>query len=144
MGMDRTFVIKGVPESNWILVDAKEQGIGRLATQIAYFLLGKHKPTFTPGVEMGDFVVVVNAERLSVSNERQITKFYNSQPARPDEGSSGPRYSRRSVGHAAAQQAGPPVDQKVKDLYRERAPARGAKPDPGSVKERRKDVRSVL
>lgn len=83
MGMDKTFVIKGTPESNWILVDANDQGIGRLATQVAYFLLGKHKPTFTPGVEMGDFVVVVNASKLRVSNERSLTKFYNHHSGYP-------------------------------------------------------------
>jgi len=76
MGMDKTFVIKGKPESSWILVDANDQGIGRLATQIAHFLLGKHKPTYTPGVEMGDFVVVVNASQLRISNERALTKNY--------------------------------------------------------------------
>jgi large subunit ribosomal protein L13 len=76
MGMDKTFVLKGTPESKWVLVDASDQGIGRLATQITHFLLGKHKPTFTPGVEMGDFVVVVNASQLRVSNERALTKNY--------------------------------------------------------------------
>lgn len=77
MGMDKTFVLKGKPESNWILVDAEAQGLGRLATQIAHYLLGKHKPTFTPGVEVGDFVVVVNAESLRLTNERMLTKFYH-------------------------------------------------------------------
>ncbi len=60
MALDKTFVLKGKPEAGWILVDATDQGIGRLATQIAAYLLGKHKPTFTPGVGMGDHVVVVN------------------------------------------------------------------------------------
>ena len=47
---------------DWVLVDANDQTLGRMATQIATLLLGKHKPGFTPGVEMGDFVIVVNAE----------------------------------------------------------------------------------
>lgn len=76
MGMDKTFVLKGKQESRWILVDANDQGLGRLATQIAAYLLGKHKPTFTPGVEMGDYVVVVNAKKLRLTNERLQTKFY--------------------------------------------------------------------
>ncbi len=76
MGMDKTYVVKGKPESKWILVNAESQGLGRLATQIAYYLLGKHKPTFTPGVEVGDYVVVVNAERLAITNERALTKVY--------------------------------------------------------------------
>lgn len=83
MGIDKTYVIKGKPESDWVLVDANDQGIGRLATQIAHFLLGKHKPTFTPGVEMGDFVVVVNASLLRITNERSLTKFYNHHSGYP-------------------------------------------------------------
>ncbi|WP_062189783.1 50S ribosomal protein L13 [Anaerolinea thermolimosa] len=74
--MDKTYVLKGKQESGWILVDASNQGLGRLATQISRYLLGKHKPTFTPGVEMGDYVVVVNASNLRLTNERMLTKFY--------------------------------------------------------------------
>ena len=59
--MDKTYVIKGTPESNWILVDAESQSLGRLSSQIVAYLLGKHKATYTPGVGMGDYVVVVNA-----------------------------------------------------------------------------------
>ena len=76
MAVDKTFVLKGTPEANWILVDATEQGIGRLATTIAHYLLGKHKPTYTPGVGMGDFVVVTNASRLSITGKRLDEKMY--------------------------------------------------------------------
>jgi len=76
MAVDKTFVLKGTPESEWILVDATDQGIGRLATQISRYLLGKHKPTFTPGVAMGDFVVVINASRLQITNKRMDEKNY--------------------------------------------------------------------
>ncbi len=76
MAVDKTFVIKGTPEAEWILVDAANQGIGRLATQIAGYLLGKHKPTFTPGVGMGDFVVVINASRLLITGKRLDQKNY--------------------------------------------------------------------
>lgn len=74
--MDKTYVIKGKPESNWILVDAADQNLGRLATQIAAYLLGKHKPTFTPGVAVGDYVVVINAGKLALSEKRLDTKKY--------------------------------------------------------------------
>ena len=74
--MDKTYVIKGKPESNWILVDAKDQSLGRLATQIAAYLLGKHKPSYTPGVEMGDYVVVVNARQVAISPKRMEQKVY--------------------------------------------------------------------
>lgn len=76
MAVDKTFVLKGKPEGEWILVDATDQGIGRLATQISRYLLGKHKPTFTPGVAMGDFVVVINASRLQIASKRMDEKNY--------------------------------------------------------------------
>ena len=60
----------------WVLVDANGQTLGRLATQIAGFLLGKHKPNFTPGVETGDYVVVVNAERIRVTGNKLTEKVY--------------------------------------------------------------------
>ncbi len=67
-------------ERKWYVVDANGQNLGRLAARIAHVLLGKHKPTFTPGVEMGDYVVVTNAEKVAVTgtktNSRMSTKMY--------------------------------------------------------------------
>lgn len=63
-------------DCQWLLVDANGQNLGRLATRIAAFLLGKHKPTFTPGVEMGDYVVVINAERITVTGKKLTEKIY--------------------------------------------------------------------
>jgi large subunit ribosomal protein L13 len=74
--VEKTFVPKGKQESGWILVDASQQGLGRLATVIAAYLLGKHKPIFTPGVDTGDFVVVINAKRMKLTQKRLNTKFY--------------------------------------------------------------------
>ncbi len=74
--MEKTYVIKGKAESEWLLFDANEQVLGRLATRIAEALLGKHKPNFTPGVDMGDFVVVVNAEKLLLTQKRLDEKMY--------------------------------------------------------------------
>ena len=74
--MEKTYVIKGEPSNEWLLVDANGQGIGRLATQIANYLLGKHKPEFTPGVKMGDFVVVINAAHLAITPKKMVTKMY--------------------------------------------------------------------
>ena len=62
-------------DRKWFVVDAKGENLGRLATRIAAVLLGKHKPTFTPGVEMGDYVVVVNAERVTVTGTKTTTKL---------------------------------------------------------------------
>ena len=76
MTVEKTYVIKGEPSNEWLLVDANGQGIGRLATQIANYLLGKHKPEFTPGVKMGDFVVVINAAHLAITPKKMVTKMY--------------------------------------------------------------------
>ena len=61
---------------DWVLVDANDQNLGRLATKIATLLIGKHKPTFTPGVDVGDFVVVVNSERIRVTGNKLEDKMY--------------------------------------------------------------------
>lgn len=74
--LDKTFVLKGKQEPEWLLVDADGQGIGRLATQIAGYLMGKHKATFTPGVDMGDVVVVINASKLEITEKRLDDKKY--------------------------------------------------------------------
>ncbi len=74
--MEKTYVPKGKVESGWILVDADGQGLGRMATVIASYLLGKNKPIYTPGVDTGDFVVVINSNQLKLTNKRMDTKFY--------------------------------------------------------------------
>jgi large subunit ribosomal protein L13 len=61
---------------DWVLVDASGQNLGRLATQIATVIIGKHKPQYTPGVDMGDFVVVVNAEKVEVTGSKLDDKIY--------------------------------------------------------------------
>lgn len=61
----------------WFLVDAKGQTLGRLAARIATVLRGKHKPTYTPHLDTGDFVVVVNAEKVAVTGNNKVTdKIY--------------------------------------------------------------------
>lgn len=81
--VDKTYVLKGTQEPEWLLVDAKGQGVGRLATVIAAYLLGKHKPTYTPGVDMGDVVVVINASELSITAKRLEEKTYYSHSGYP-------------------------------------------------------------
>jgi large subunit ribosomal protein L13 len=63
-------------ERNWLLVDAQGQTLGRLATQLADALRGKRKPTYTPHVDVGDFVVVVNAEKIAVTGDKLHEKMY--------------------------------------------------------------------
>jgi large subunit ribosomal protein L13 len=60
----------------WYVVDATGLTLGRLATQIAMVLRGKHKPTFTPGLDCGDFVIVVNADKIRVTGNKLDQKFY--------------------------------------------------------------------
>ena len=63
-------------ERNWLVVDATGQTIGRLATQIADTLRGKRKPEYTPHCDTGDFVIVVNAEKISVTGNKRTEKMY--------------------------------------------------------------------
>ena len=63
-------------ERVWYLVDAENRTLGRLATQIADVLRGKRKPTYTPHVDVGDFVIVVNAEKISVTGNKRAEKRY--------------------------------------------------------------------
>lgn len=72
---------------DWVLLDASGQNLGRLAARIAHVLLGKNKPAFTPGVELGDYVVVINAEKVTVTgtktSSKLTTKMYNQHSGYP-------------------------------------------------------------
>lgn len=61
---------------NWHLIDASDKPLGRLASQIAVLLRGKHKPIFSPHLDTGDFVVVVNAERVKLTGNKMRDKYY--------------------------------------------------------------------
>lgn len=60
----------------WYLVDAEDQTLGKLATKVAFILTGKHTPTYTPGVDMGDHVIVINAEKIKVTGKKLQDKWY--------------------------------------------------------------------
>ncbi len=60
----------------WIVVDAKDKVLGRLASEIAFRLMGKHKPEYAPHMDMGDFVVVLNADKIKVTGSKMDTKMY--------------------------------------------------------------------
>lgn len=66
----------GEVEQKWYVVDATDQVLGRLAARIATVLMGKHKPTYTPHVDVGDFVVVTNAERVRITGRKGEIKVY--------------------------------------------------------------------
>ncbi|MGI0481362.1 50S ribosomal protein L13 [Geminocystis sp. CENA526] len=70
-------------EKKWFIVDAQDQRLGRLATEIANVLRGKNKPTFTPHLDTGDFVIVVNAEKVVVTGKKGEQKLYRRHSGRP-------------------------------------------------------------
>ncbi len=70
-------------ERDWVLVDATGKTLGRLATQLAEVLRGKRKPQYTPHCDVGDFVVVVNAERISVTGKKRSKKLYHRHSGYP-------------------------------------------------------------
>ncbi len=70
-------------EPKWYVVDAAGQRLGRLATEIAMILRGKNKPTFTPHIDTGDFVIVVNAEKVVVTGRKSEQKLYRRHSGRP-------------------------------------------------------------
>lgn len=62
--------------AEWLLVDAKDKALGRVASQIATLIRGKHKPIFTPHLDAGDFVVVINAEKVKLTGSKLKNKYY--------------------------------------------------------------------
>ena len=82
--MNKT-TIPSLDSSNrqWYLVDAENQTLGRLATEVASVLRGKTKPNFTPHLDTGDFVVIVNAEKIQVTGRKATQKLYRRHSGRP-------------------------------------------------------------
>lgn len=77
MKRKKTFIAKSEGLSRqWFRVDASDKVLGRLATKVATYLRGKHKPIFTPHVDCGDFIVVINAEKIRVTGKKLKGKMY--------------------------------------------------------------------
>ncbi len=75
--MNKTqFFTRDVASQKWFVVDAQGQVLGRLATKVADVLRGKHKPTFTPNADIGDFVIVVNAAKVKLTGKKMTDKIY--------------------------------------------------------------------
>src|SRR6204780_1976730 len=80
----KTFVAKPSDrQRDWYVVDAQGKTLGRLATQIADVLRGKRKPTYTPHIHTGDFVIVVNAEKIAVTGNKRAAKLYHRHSGYP-------------------------------------------------------------
>src|SRR5579864_3359592 len=67
---------KTTPEKKWYVVDAAGLHLGRLATQLAHILSGKHKPAYIPHQDVGDFIIVTNAEKIVVTGNKETQKIY--------------------------------------------------------------------
>jgi large subunit ribosomal protein L13 len=78
-----TLAKKGQVAQKWYLIDAADQVVGRLAVQIANILRGKHRPDYTPHVDTGDFVVVINAEKVRFTGRKWDTQTYSSYSRYP-------------------------------------------------------------
>ena len=70
-------------QPRWYVFDAQDQVLGRFATQVAHVLRGKHKPTYTPSINGGDFVIVINAEKIAVTGNRLEDKLYHRHSGYP-------------------------------------------------------------
>lgn len=82
--MNKTFLpSQDAIERNWYVVDATDKRLGRLASEIAMVLRGKNKPTYTPSLDTGDFVIVVNAEKVEVTGKKRTQKIYRRHSGRP-------------------------------------------------------------
>ena len=133
---------------DWYLVDASDMVLGRLAAQVASRLRGKHKPIFSPHMDTGDFVVVVNAEKVKLTGRKMDQKMYwrhsgypggikgrhRRPPPAGDQAGAG--VARRGARHAAQESFGTQDAEKAQNIHRPRASASGpATPDsdPGSL-----------
>lgn len=82
--MEKTYLPSTVNnDAKWYIIDAADQRLGRLATQIAMILRGKNKPTYTPHIDTGDFVIVINAEKVQVTGKKSSQKLYRRHSGRP-------------------------------------------------------------
>lgn len=81
--MKTYFATNETVEHKWYLVDASNQVLGRLATQIAKYLRGKHKPEYTPHTDAGDYIVVVNAAQIKVTGNKEQDKIYYTHSGYP-------------------------------------------------------------
>ncbi len=74
---------KATVTKEWVVVDAKDEILGRLASKVAYMLRGKHKPNFTPHVDCGDNVIIINAEKVRMTGKKLTDKQYVSHSGYP-------------------------------------------------------------
>jgi large subunit ribosomal protein L13 len=82
--MMKTYYAKpGEITREWLIIDAQDQVLGRLATEVARLLRGKHRPQYTPHIDTGDFVIIINAEKIKVTGAKITDKTYYRHTGRP-------------------------------------------------------------
>ncbi|HYP07074.1 MAG TPA: 50S ribosomal protein L13 [Bryobacteraceae bacterium] len=81
--MSTPFPSKNDMPRNWYVLDAQDVVLGRLATKVAMMLMGKHKPTYTPFIDTGDHVVIVNAEKVRLTGRKEEDKMYRTHSGYP-------------------------------------------------------------
>jgi large subunit ribosomal protein L13 len=82
--MEKTYLPpQATLEHDWYVVDATDKRLGRLASEIANVLRGKNKPQYTPHMDTGDFVIVINAEKVAVTGKKRTQKLYRRHSGRP-------------------------------------------------------------
>lgn len=97
-------------ERRWYVVDATDETLGRLASRIARVLVGKHKPTYTPNLDSGDHVIVLNAGRVSVSSDKLESKIYHRHSGYPQ------GYKQETLGHLLVRRPEEVVRRAVKGM----------------------------
>lgn len=97
-------------ERRWFVVDAADETLGRLASRIARILEGKHKPTFTPHLDTGDHVIVLNAARIAVTRDKLESKLYIRHSGYPQ------GYKEETLGHLLARRPEEPIRRAVKGM----------------------------
>ncbi len=134
----RTYFPKqGDIEPRWFIIDAENKILGRLSTEIARIITGKNKPTYTPFLDTGDHVIIINAEKVLLTGRKETDKVYRSHSLYPgglksrearfvraEKPESDDR--RSGLGHAAEEQARPEDAQEAEGLSRHRSPPRGS------------------
>ena len=139
-----TYMAKtGEVEQKWWLVDATDQVVGRLASELAMILMGKHRPTYTPHVDTGDFVVVVNAEKVVFTGKKWQNKTYTHytgytglrvETAGHHSSPAGADLERGRPTHAPQEQAGHEDAEQAEDYVGPEHPHQGELPEPKEFK----------
>ena len=107
----KTYTLKGSEiERRWYVVDATDETLGRLASRVARVLEGKHKPTFTPNLDSGDHVIIVNAAKVSVSRDKLESKLYRRHSGYPM------GYKEETLGHLIARRPEEVIRRAVKGM----------------------------